>query len=74
LYAQGYHLGSQRRENLTQTVRAWREIELAGTPFDVIPLPHPSWRNTAWMKRNPWFEAELVPELRARIRALLGRD
>ena len=37
----------------------------------VLPLPHPSWRNTAWLKRNPWFEAELVPELRARVAALL---
>jgi uracil-DNA glycosylase len=34
---------------------------------DVLPLPHPSWRNTGWLKRNPWFEAELLPDLRRRV-------
>jgi uracil-DNA glycosylase len=37
----------------------------------VMPLPHPSWHNTRWLERNPWFEAELVPVLRAEVRALL---
>ena len=37
----------------------------------VFPLPHPSWRNTGWLKRNPWFEAELLPALRARVREVL---
>jgi uracil-DNA glycosylase len=37
----------------------------------LIPLPHPSWRNSGWLKRNPWFEAELVPELRAAVREAL---
>jgi len=36
-----------------------------------LPLPHPSWRNTAWLKRNPWFEADVVPYLRAQVRRLL---
>ena len=65
-YAQGHYLGGRRRRNLTETVRAWADY----AP-EYLPLPHPSWRNTAWLKRNPWFEDELLPELRARVRALL---
>ncbi len=66
LYAQAYYLGTRRRASLTETVRAWHEY----VP-ELLPLPHPSWRNTAWLKRNPWFEAELLPDLRARIHALI---
>jgi uracil-DNA glycosylase len=66
-YAQAYHLGKRRKASLTETVRAWRDY----AP-DYLPLPHPSWRNTAWLKRNPWFEAELLPELRDRVGALLA--
>jgi uracil-DNA glycosylase len=66
LYAQRRYLADRRRGNLTETVRAWADCGPA-----VLPLPHPSWRNTGWLERNPWFEAELVPELRARVRALL---
>lgn len=65
-YAQGRYLGKRRRATLTETVRAW-----AGCAPGFLPLPHPSWRNTAWLKRNPWFTAELLPVLRARVRALL---
>ncbi len=67
LYAQKRYLGKRRQKNLTDTVRAWRDYG----PRQ-LPLPHPSWRNTAWMKKNPWFEAELLPELRARVAALRG--
>jgi uracil-DNA glycosylase len=66
LYAQRRYLDTRRRRNLTETVRAWAEY----AP-EVLPLPHPSWRNTGWLQRHPWFEAELVPELRARVRILL---
>ena len=66
-YAQRYHLGAAVRPTLGETVRAWRTY-----PRDVVPLPHPSWRNTAWLKRNPWFEAELVPELRRRVSSALA--
>jgi uracil-DNA glycosylase len=66
LYAQRRYLGSRRRGNLTETVRAWADYGPA-----VLPLPHPSWRNTAWLKRNPWFETELLPDLRTRVGALL---
>jgi uracil-DNA glycosylase len=66
LYAQRHYLGPRRKASLTETVRAWRDY----LP-EQLPLPHPSWRNTAWLKRNPWFEAELVPDLQARVAALL---
>jgi uracil-DNA glycosylase len=66
-YAQRYHLGAAARGSLAETVAAWRDYGP-----DVIPLPHPSWRNTAWLKKNPWFEADLVPVLRARVQAALA--
>ena len=56
-----------RLPTLDETVRAWRTY----LP-EFLPLPHPSWRNTGWLKRNPWFESELVPALRARVRAVLA--
>ncbi len=65
-YAQAIHLGGRRKASLTATVAAWRD-----TLPEFLPLPHPSWRNTAWLARNPWFESELAPELRERVRALL---
>jgi len=61
-YAHAYFLGARRRASLTCTVRAWREF----LP-DFIPLPHPSPRNVAWFKANPWFEADVLPTLRARV-------
>ncbi len=65
-YAQARYLHGRRHGTMTQTVAAWRDYDP-----DIIPLPHPSWRNTAWIKKNPWFEEQLVPELRERVRALL---
>lgn len=62
--AQRWHLGA--RTGVTETVRGWR-----GYLPRAIPLPHPSWRNTAWLARNPWFTEELLPELRARVRGVL---
>jgi len=59
-----WHLGMR---DVTKTVADWRGPAAQG----VFPLPHPSWRNTAWLKRNPWFEAELLPALRARVREVL---
>lgn len=67
LYAQRWHLGAAAKSNLTETVRAWREF----TPA-VFPMPHPSPRNNIWLKKNPWFEDEVVPELRRVIRSVLG--
>ncbi|MCG8359367.1 MAG: uracil-DNA glycosylase family protein [Kiloniellales bacterium] len=65
-YAQAYYLGRERRASLTETVRAWRDY----LP-DFFVLPHPSWRNTGWLKKNPWFEADLLPELRTQVSALV---
>ncbi len=62
MYAQKFYLGNKRRKTMTETVRAWRDY----LP-QYLPLPHPSWRNTGWLKRNPWFAADVLPELRARI-------
>lgn len=66
-YAHAYHLGARRRKTLTETVRHWRDY----LPLH-LPLPHPSPRNNMWLRRNPWFEAEVVPELRRRVAAILS--
>ena len=52
---------------MTDTVAAWRDFLPA-----YLPMPHPSWRTTAWLRRNPWFEDEVVPYLRARVGAMLA--
>lgn len=71
-YAQAFHLGPLRRKSLTETVAAWRDYEVVpDKTYRVIPTPHPSWRNTGWLKRNPWFETELLPVLRAEVHARL---
>lgn len=64
-YAQQWHLNEPKR-TLTERVKDWRHY----WP-DVVCLPHPSPRNNIWMKRNPWFETEVIPELRKRITELL---
>jgi uracil-DNA glycosylase len=66
-YAQRWHLGAGRLDSLTDTVRNWR----AYGP-DRLPLPHPSWRNTGWLKSNPWFAEEILPWLRAKVAQLAG--
>ncbi len=65
-YAIDYYLKGATKRTMAETVRAWREY----LPR-YFPLPHPSWRNVLWTRQNPWFEAEVLPELRARVRALL---
>ncbi len=65
-HAQAWALGDRMRPTMTQTVAAWRDYGPA-----VLPMPHPSWRNTAWLKREPWFEAEVVSYLRQRVAAIL---
>lgn len=67
-YAQAYYLGKHAKASLADTVRAWREY----LP-EFLPLPHPSPRNVGWFKTHPWFEAEVVPALRVRVRELLRR-
>jgi uracil-DNA glycosylase len=72
LYAQAYHIGDARGASLTDTVQDWRAIHARETRPRVLPLPHPSWRNTGWLKKNPWFEMDLLPFLRAEIRRRIG--
>jgi uracil-DNA glycosylase len=67
-YAQRHFLGKLRKASLTQTLEAWAQYAPR-----YIPLPHPSPRNTPWLQRNSGFERELLPELRRRVDALLGR-
>ncbi|SPA43062.1 conserved hypothetical protein; Uracil-DNA glycosylase superfamily [Cupriavidus taiwanensis] len=65
-YAQRHFLGARRKPTLTETVRAWQDYAPA-----FIPLPHPSPRNQPWFKQHPWFESEVLPMLRERVRLLL---
>jgi uracil-DNA glycosylase len=64
LYAQAHDLGPG--VTVTDRVRAFRDHWPR-----LIPLPHPSWRNSGWLKANPWFEAELLPPLRALVKELM---
>ncbi len=65
-YAQAWHLAKRRKSNLTETVRNWK----AYFP-GIIPLPHPSPRNNIWLKKNPWFEEDVVPQLQRSVESLL---
>jgi len=64
-YAHKFHLNS--RGPVTETVRNWRKHAPR-----VFALPHPSWRNTAWLKKNPWFETDLLPVLRASVQEVMS--
>ena len=63
-HAQKWHLRDKR--TVDARVAGWQDY-----PRGVFPLPHPSWRNTAWLKRNPWFETDLLPDLRACVKDAL---
>ena len=76
-YAQNYHfkrLGRAMPSNasVTDAVSRWREFVGTRRPW-IIPLPHPSWRNTGWLKRHPWFESELLPVVRAEVAQLMKK-
>jgi len=62
-YAQAWHLGRLAKDNLTETVKAWQEFGR-----NVIPLPHPSPRNNIWLKKNPWFEQQVIAALQQQVR------
>lgn len=64
-YAQSYYLKERAKSSLTDTVKSWRDY----LP-NIIVLPHPSWHNNSWIKDNPWFEIELVPELQRIVKNL----
>jgi uracil-DNA glycosylase len=61
-YAINYYLARSGPRSMTATIARWRDF----LP-DVFVLPHPSWRTTVWLRANPWFEKETLPELRARV-------
>nr|WP_321440942.1 uracil-DNA glycosylase family protein [uncultured Hyphomonas sp.] len=67
-YAQRWHLGRKAEKTLTATVANWKMY----ARDHMFTLPHPSWRNTAWLKRNPWFEVDVLPELRRAVRSALS--
>ena len=67
IHAQRWALGERAKTSMTATVAAWRDYLPA-----YLPMPHPSWRNTGWLKRNPWFDEEVTPYLRARVATLLA--
>jgi uracil-DNA glycosylase len=66
--AQVWALGQRASRSMSETVHAWRDFLPS-----VLVMPHPSWRNTGWLKRHPWFEAEVAPYLRERVRLVLAR-
>jgi uracil-DNA glycosylase len=67
-YAQNYYLSLTKKPSLSGTVRAYHEY----LP-EYFPLPHPSWRNLQWLKKNPWFEREVIPALKERVRACIAQ-
>lgn len=67
-YAIKYHLGKKRKKTLTETVKHWQNYVEDG----YIPLVHPSPRNIMWQRKNPWFESEIVPAIRAKVWESLG--
>ena len=65
-YAIGWHLPCAKKATLTSTVKAWK------TYFpSQLPLPHPSPRNNIWLKKNAWFETDVIPPLQQRVKSLL---
>ncbi len=67
MYAVKEYLGDDMKRNLTETVKDWKSYGP-----DIMPLPHPSWRNNGWIKRHDWFAEELT-ELKRRVRQIIGR-
>ena len=66
-HAQRFHLRSAGKSTMTDTVRSFRHY----AP-QFMPLPHPSWRSTIWMRQNPWFEKAVLPELRRTVRGAIS--
>jgi uracil-DNA glycosylase len=73
-YAQAWHLDrTVAARGLTETVAGWRDVYGSDERPRLMPMPHPSWRNNAWLKRNSWFEFELLPTLRADVARSVGQ-
>lgn len=73
-HAQRWHLGNRALGDMTATVRNWQAYVQADVGPMLLPLPHPSWRNSGWLKRHPWFEAEVLPFLRGAVRRVLDAE
>jgi uracil-DNA glycosylase len=71
IYAQKWHMGDIKKQNLTETVKNWQEYWREYWPA-LLPLPHPSPRNNIWLKKNPWFEEDVIPHLQDRVATLIG--
>lgn len=71
LYAQNFFLGETKGKTLQETMLRWREHLRTKRKPRILPLPHPSWRNNAWLTKNRWFQSELVPVLQREVRRLL---
>lgn len=70
-YAAAWHLGTRRHKTTTETVKNWRDYFFVNDGPRILPLPHPSWRNTGWLKKNPWFEEDVLPVLRQHVDSLI---
>jgi len=69
-YAQNWHLPNKKAQTLTETVKNWQKYYHNTSPA-VMPIPHPSPRNNIWLKKNPWFEHAVVPELQVQVAKLI---
>lgn len=67
-YSQLFYLGKEAKKSGTETILAWRDY----LP-NFLPMPHPSWRNNVWLKKNPWFDKEILPYLRKRVHEILQK-
>jgi uracil-DNA glycosylase len=72
IYAQNWHLGDKKEKTLTETVKNWRLYYNETTPA-VMPIPHPSPRNNIWLKKNAWFEQDVVPMLQAQVQEIINK-
>lgn len=66
-YAHKYHLVNKQKKTLTETVKTWKDYWQNG----LLPLPHPSPRNNIWLKKNTWFEKDVLPTLKSRVQILI---
>jgi len=71
-YAQNWHLPAKKERTLTETVKNWQKYYHNSSPA-IMPIPHPSPRNNIWLKKNPWFERDIVPKLQAHIKELTDK-
>lgn len=70
-HAQRFHLGARCGKTMTETVLNWQSHLHVNEGTPVLPLPHPSWRNTSWLRKNPWFEQDVLPLLQRRVETLM---